>query len=135
MSDRVAANAFHTLAGNEMPVTVQVGKAEPDGDVFRVPLTVKFPGDITAIPDGQGSLTAEFGIYVRTASVDGNISPVVKDVRNFKYPQAHAKAVQAQQVTYQMGLRVRAGEQIVSVAVVDKVSGRTGFGRMKFTAP
>lgn len=135
INDRVIANAFHPRMSSEMPVTVQVGKSVPDGDAFRVPVTVRFPGDLTMIPDGAGSLAGEFAVYFLTASVQGNLSPVAKDVRPFKIPEAQAKAIQSQPVTYTSGLRVRAGEQIVSVAVVDRVSGRSGFARVKFMAP
>jgi Ca-activated chloride channel family protein len=135
MNARVVANAFHPRISNEIPVTLQVGKAQPEGDVFKVPVMVKFPGDVTVIPDGSGSLAGEFSVYFVTASTAGNLSPVGKDVRPFKYPASQAKAIQSQPITYTSALKMRGGEQIVSVAVVDRLAGRSGFARIKFTVP
>lgn len=135
MNDKVLANAFHPRMGSDFAVSVLVGKPAPEGDAFRIPVTVKFPGDITTIPDGSGSLAGEFAVYLATAGVNGGTSPVAKDVRSFKFPQAHAKAIQSQPITYTVSLRVRAGEQIMSVAVLDRVGGRSGFARTKFVAP
>lgn len=135
MNDKVLANVFHPRLASDMAVSLEVGKAQPDGDVFRVPVTIRFPGDITTIPDGTGSLAGEFAIYVATASVKGNVSAVAKDVRPFKFPESQAKAIQSRPITYTTTLRVRAGEQIMSVAVVDRVGGRSGFARAKFVAP
>src|SRR6202008_3370988 len=74
-NDRVVANAFHPRMASEMNVTVQIGQPQREGDHFNVPIKVRFPGDITAIPDGD-ALSGEFAVYFVTASVGGNLSPV-----------------------------------------------------------
>jgi VWFA-related protein len=136
MNDRVIANALHPRVGGDFAVNVEVGKPQAEGDAFRIPVTVKFPGDLTTIPDGTGSMAGEFAVYLATAATDGGaVSAVAKDVRPFKFPQQHAKAIQSQPITYTVSLRVRTGEQIMSVAVVDRVGGRSGFARAKFAIP
>ena len=135
INDRVRANVFHPRMSSEFAVTLEIGKAQAEGNLFRVPITVKFPGDITTIPDGTGSLAGEFAIYFATASVNGGVSPVAKDVKPFKFPESQAKAIQSQPIRYTTMLRVRAGEQIMSVAVIDRLGGRSGFARSTFVAP
>jgi VWFA-related protein len=135
MNDRVVSNAFHPRAAGEIPVTVEVGTAQRDGDVFRVPVTIRFPGDLTTIPAANG-LAGEVAVYFVTASLrNGSVSPVARDIRPFQYTVNEAQTIQSKPITYTSSLRVRAGEQLVSVAVVDRLAGRSGYARAKFVAP
>ena len=134
LTDRVVANAFHPRLSSDMPVTMELGKVEPDGDAYRVAVTVRFPGDMTTIPDGAIQ-AGELALYFVAANVEGRRSPVAKDVRSFKYSAIEAKNIRSKPFTYTGWVRVRAGEQLLSVAVVDRLAGRSGFARMQFRAP
>lgn len=134
MNDRVIANVFNSL-GSEMKITFSLGAPEADGDVYKVAVTVEFPAsDLTTIPNGPNE-QAEFAVYFVTAGAAGQLSSVVKDVRSFQYPTAQAASYRRKPIIYTVSMRVRPGEQTMSVAVLDKMSERTGFARKQFVAP
>jgi VWFA-related protein len=132
-TDNLIANAFYPRSGGDIGVILETGIAQADGDHFLLPVTVHVRGDITAIPSGD-TMSGQFEVYFVTAAPRGNLSPVARDIQTFSYPIRDAKTGM-QRITYSGSLRVRSGEQLVSVAVVDRLAGRSGFARARFVTP
>lgn len=133
-NERVIANVFHPRMKSDFEVRLETGTPVPDGEHFLLPVTVHIPARLATISDGKVR-AGEFAVYFVTASMAGRRSAVHRDVHMFEYPIAEADAASRKPVIYTGSLRVRAGEQLVSVGVVDRVDGRSGFARARFTTP
>lgn len=133
LQDRLIANAFHPAVKSDLAVGVKTGKPVRDGSAFKVPLTVTFPSTITLLPRGD-DLVGEFGVFVVVASAEGNLSPVVKDMRTIRIPAKDVAALGNRSLGYAMEVLVKPGQQSISVAVVDRVAARSGFARTTIIA-
>lgn len=130
MQDRVVTNVFHPSYRGELFVTVESGKSEQDDGRVTVPLTVTFPSDLMLLPRGD-SLVGEFGVYLVVANERGELSPVSKDVKKVTIPASAKPSLGAKPFTYTTRIVLRRGEQSISVAVVDRISGRSGFAKTR----
>jgi VWFA-related protein len=134
MHDRVVANAFHSSLRSDFPLTIDVAPPEPfENGLFKVKVTLTFPSDLTYLPDGD-NLAAEYEVYFVTADDDASLSPVGKQVHQVKFPASAAAAVKLKPLMHGTALIVKAGSQSISVALVDRYSGRTGYARATVTA-
>ena len=133
MEDRVVSNVFYRRGEGDFPITVKAAAPQADGRNFRVDVRVDFPSSLTYLPEGN-SLAGEFAIYFVVASRDGALSPVSSTVKTVKFPAADSATVMAKPFHFTTTVVVRRGEQTISVAVVDRVDGRAGFGTADIVA-
>jgi VWFA-related protein len=133
VADAVVANVFHDGMKGDFPVTVKAGVPEAaEKNTFKVPVTITFPSSLTYLPDGE-KMVGEYAVVFITATADGAMSPITKQVHRISFPAVHASQVGEQPMTAKATLLVRGGAQSVSVAVVDERDLRTGFGKAIFT--
>jgi VWFA-related protein len=134
ISDAVVANVFHDGMTGDFAVTVSPGAAEAaEKNTFKVPVTITFPSDLTYLPDGE-KMVAEYAVVFVTASPDGAMSPVTKQVHKVSFDAGIQGEVLKKPFTQTATLMVKPGTQSVSVAVVDRRGARTGYGKATFTA-
>jgi len=119
----------------DFPVTVEAGAAEAaEKGTFKVPVTITFPSSLTYLPDGE-KMVGEYAVVFITASADGAMSPITKQVHKVSFPAARASELATQpSMATTATLLVKGGTQSVSVAIVDQRGARTGFGKATFTA-
>ena len=130
VKERVVANVLHGEVHSDFPVSVAATAPEkqPDGR-YKVMLKVTFPSSMTLIPQGE-ALTGEFAVAIVTGRKDGALSTVTTESKPMRFPKgAEAQIAAAKVFSYSAPLIVNGGEQIVSVAVTDKVAGTSGFAR------
>jgi VWFA-related protein len=134
ISDSVVANVFHDGMTGDFPVTIEAGAAEAaEKGTFKVPVTITFPSDLTYLPDGE-KMVGEYALVFVTASADGAMSPITKQVHKVSFPAARVSEVGKQPLAATATLLVKGGTQSVSVAIVDRRGARTGYGKATFTA-
>jgi VWFA-related protein len=135
IGDAVVANVFHDGMTGDFPVTIEAGAAEAaEKGTFKVPVTITFPSSLTYLPDGE-KMVGEYAVVFITASADGAMSPITKQVHKVSFPAARASELGTQPpMATTATLLVKGGTQSVSVAIVDRRGARTGFGKATFTA-
>jgi VWFA-related protein len=134
ISDAVLANVFHDGMTGDFAVSVTPGAAEPaEKDTYKVPVTITFPSDLTYLPDGE-KMVGEYTVVFVTASADGAMSPITKQVHKVSFPAARSSEVGKEPMQTTATLLVKKGTQSVSVAIVDRRGARSGYGKATFTA-
>jgi VWFA-related protein len=134
IGDGVVANMFHEGLKSEFPVTISLGRAEAmEGKAFKVPITITFPSDLTYLPEGD-KLVGEYAVFFVTATPDGSLSQIAKQVQTVSFPAAARAEILKKPFTHTATLVVRPGTQSVSVAIADRRGARTGYGKTTFTA-
>lgn len=129
MHDRVIANAYHPAMKGDFPVAIETAPPEAfQSGLYRVKMTLTFPSDLTFVSDGQ-DMAGEYEVYVMTLAEDGTMSPLGKQTKSVRFPAATLATVRQQSLKHGVGLILKPGAQVVSVAVVDKLGARTGFAR------
>ena len=96
-------------------------------------VTVTFPSDLTYLPDGD-KMTGEYEVLFVTASPEGALSDVAKQVHPVSFPARAQQQVLKKPFTHTALLIVRPGPQSISVAVVDRRGARAGYAKATFTA-
>jgi hypothetical protein len=100
----------------------------------KVPVTITFPSDITYLPEGE-KMVGEYAVVFVTATSDGAMSQITRQVHKVSFPSARASEIGAQQLLQTTAtLLVKKGTQSVSVAIVDRRGARSGYGKATFTA-
>jgi VWFA-related protein len=133
MSDRVIANLFTDAAASTWPISVRLGKPRPDGKAYLVPVEVVMPSTITLLPQEQ-NVAGAFMLYFVVGGADGRTSGVLRSPHNLRMPASAEALIRAKPMTFTTSLRVAPGESTLSVAVIDEVSGATGYARTKILA-
>jgi hypothetical protein len=133
MSDKTVANLYLGNGSSEWPISVRIGKTKTEGRDFLVPIQVVIPSTVTLIPQ-EDKLAGGLTMYFATGDARGRTSTVIRVPENLLIPAAIEQTVRAKPFIYQTSLRVRGGENLLSVGVVDRLSGTTGFTRAKFVA-
>jgi VWFA-related protein len=134
VADSVVANVFHDGMTGDFPVTVTAEAAQSgEKNTFSVPVTITFPSGLTYLPDGD-KMVGEYAVVFVTASPDGGISPITKQVHKVSFPAGREDEVLKKPFTQTATLVVKPGKQSVSVAIVDRAGARTGYGKVTFTA-
>lgn len=134
VSDAVVANVFHEGMTGDFAVNVAAGTAEAaEGGTYKVPVTITFPSDLTYLPEGE-KMVGEYAVVFVTASPDGAMSPITKQVHKVSFPAARASEVGTQPLQTTATLLVKKGTQSVSVAIFDRRGARSGYGKATFTA-
>jgi VWFA-related protein len=134
MSDRTVANLYLPNGASEWPISVRIGKEmKSEGKDVLVPIQVVIPSTLTLLPQ-EDKLAGGLTMYFATGDAAGRTSTVIRVPESVVIPAAIEQTARAKPMLYQTSLRVRPGENLLSVAIVDQVSGTTGFARAKFVA-
>jgi VWFA-related protein len=133
MEDRAIANLYTQPARNDWPIEVKVGAPEPDQGKFKVPVQVIMPATVTMLPQGD-KIAGGFTLYFVVGNADGGMSPVLRRPQNFSFPKESEESVRAEPMTFSTQVRVNKGENILSVAIIDQLSGAMGFTRTPIVA-
>lgn len=135
MSDRVVSNVFNPEAAGDFAVRLRAGKpALAEKNTRKVPIEVVFPSSaITLLPNGT-NLDGGFTVWIAVGDRRGALSPVSHNTQPIRVPAAEEKEFRAAPIGFTVDLTMREGENIVSVAIVDKVSGSAAFGRATVVA-
>jgi VWFA-related protein len=133
MNDRVISNLLIDGFSTDWPISIQTGTPARDGGKFRIPVQVTLPSTITFLPQDK-SLLGGFILYLVVGTSDGRTSQVMRRPQGLKIPASAELAVRAKPMTFSTSLRVNGGQSILSVGVIDQLSGTTGFARAKFVA-
>ena len=88
------------------------------------------PSTITLLPQEQ-DLAGAFTLYFVVGTADGHTSDVMRRPRDLRFPASAEPLVRAKPMTFSTAIRVNPGESTLSVAVIDRLSGATGFARTK----
>jgi VWFA-related protein len=133
MSDHVIANLYADSGTGAWPISVRTGPPARDGGHFTIPVQVIMPSTITLLPQDE-KLVGGFILYFVVGTDDGNASDVMRRPQGLGIPPAAEKAIRAKPMTYNTAIRVKPGESVLSVGIVDQLSGATGFARTKIIA-
>jgi VWFA-related protein len=133
MEDRAIANLYTQPARNDWPIEVKVGQPQPDEGKYKVPVQVIMPATVTMLPD-RDKITGSFTLYFVVGTNDGGMSPVLRRPQTFSFPKEAEQQVRAQPMTFSTQVRVNKGESILSVAIIDQLSGAMGFVRTQIVA-
>jgi VWFA-related protein len=134
VSDRVVANIFHTSLKSELTVTLTTGEGVRESRKIKLPITVSIPASsLTMLPDAK-DMIGGFDVYVAVGDSLGAISSVTKKGQLVRVPAVAEAGLRKQPLVFTAQLLVRKGEHLLSVAVVDRLSGATGYARQSITA-
>jgi len=134
MDDRVIANLFAEKTESEWPITIRTGPPRPESTgKFLVPVQVVMPATITLLPQ-EGDLIGGFVLYFAIGTRDGRTSEIMRRPQGLKIPPKAEWAIRARPMTFSTGIHVNPGESVLSVAILDQISGSTGFARANIVA-
>ncbi|HUJ14339.1 MAG TPA: VWA domain-containing protein [Thermoanaerobaculia bacterium] len=134
MADRVVANLYVDSTSNQWPVSIRMGKSKRDGRYFVVPVQIVIPPTLTLIPQGDNNLAGSFILYFAVGDASGRTSTVMRRPEDLKIPATSVATVRAKPMTFTTAFRIRGGESLLSVAIIDQLSGTMGFARAKIVA-
>jgi VWFA-related protein len=133
LTTRVIANLYTTEPPTAWQVEVKPGIPEKVGDEYRVPFEVTFAPEITLLPK-EGNLAGDFAVYV-VAGNGGATSQVLRNVHSVKVPVDAEDDFREKRMTYKAVITMTPGDNTLSVAIVDQVSKKGGFGRATVRVP
>ena len=133
MSDRAVANLYIDNLSSGWPISVRTGIPKRDGKAYIVPVEVIIPSTITLLPQ-EDKLVGGLVLYFVVGSGNGAMSPVIRHPQPVNIPAAVETKARAKPMMYRTALRINPGESILSVAIIDQISGTTGFARTKIAA-
>ena len=118
-----------------MPTLAAIATAEPerDGKTFKLPFEVKIPPALTLLPSAEG-LSGGYTVYVAVGTPQGAISTVFRQPQPVRIAAAAEKSFRKEPLMFGATLNVRPGENIISIGVVDQVSGELAFTRTTVVA-
>ena len=133
MKDRTIANLYADVP-SAWPVAIRAGLPKKDGrGIYAIPVQVVMASTLTLLPEGK-NLVGGFVLYFTVGSVAGGPSEVMRRPETLKIPATAEAAVRAKPMTFTTTIRVKQGESMLSVGVIDQTSTTTGFARFKLVA-
>ncbi len=127
VADAVLAGAHIPHTTNPLGASLQIGAYKRSGSVYLLPLVFKIPFEkITLVPKGGRSRGALLFTAV-AATPEGRISPVTTESAPVDVPESELDKLAGKSFTYSATLKVRAGEQTLSMALTDEVSRLTSY--------
>jgi VWFA-related protein len=133
MNDRTIANLYADVP-SAWPVAIRTGPPKKDGrGIYAIPVQVAMASTLTLLPEGK-DLVGGFILYFTVGSVAGGPSEVMRRPVPLRIPATAEAGVRAKPMTFTTTIRVKAGESILSVGVIDQTSATTGFARLKLVA-
>jgi VWFA-related protein len=135
MNDRVIANLLYRSKANDLNILVHTGRAQPQEDLFRVPVEIQIPMDsLTLLPQGEDLFSGGFDVYIVVGNKDGDMSDVARKSQPLHVPRAEMEKAKGKYYTYSLELLMEPGVNHLSVGVIDNVSNVTGFDREQVNA-
>ncbi|HYM61738.1 MAG TPA: VWA domain-containing protein [Thermoanaerobaculia bacterium] len=134
MNDRVIANVYGSGIHGEVPVSMEVGSPVRDNDEYLVPLKIHFDSKLTLIPDGA-DLAGGFNVLVVVGSSAGALSKVSRIPQPVRIPKEKEAWFRANPILFNVSIKMRPGENLLSVGVVDQISNSSGFTRASVVVP
>ena len=135
MSDRVIANIF-APSKSEWPVTIRAGTPQPAGKgSFTVPIEISMPPTLTLLPQADAKLGGGWTTYIAVGTKQGVLSALSRSPQAVVVPVAEESIFRKLPLTFGATLTLKAGENLVSIAVVDQVSNVAGFARTTIITP
>ena len=133
MKDRTIANLY-TDVPSAWPVAIRTAPPKQDGrGIYAIPVQVVMASTLTLLPEGK-NLVGGFVLYFTVGSVEGGPSEVMRRPETLRIPATAEAAVRAKPMTFTTTIRVKQGESMLSVGVIDQTSATTGFARSKLVA-
>ncbi|MEA2343820.1 MAG: hypothetical protein QOF63_1989 [Thermoanaerobaculia bacterium] len=133
MKDRTIANLYADVP-SAWPVAIRTKPPKKDGrGIYAIPVQVVMASTLTLLPEGK-DLVGGFVLYFTVGSVAGGPSEVMRRPETLRIPATAEAAVRAKPMTFTTTIRVKQGESMLSVGVIDQTSTTTGFARMKLVA-
>ena len=133
MTDRVIGNIFVPVAPSSWKIAVATEKPARSGKNFSVPFEVTIPAEITLLP-GDSALSGGYTVYVAVGTAQGALSSVFRQPDTIRITPSEEAAFRRAPLTFGATLTVRPGENILSIGVVDHMSGATAFARTTIVA-
>jgi VWFA-related protein len=133
MKDRTIANLYADIP-SAWPVTIRTRPPKKDGrGIYAIPIQVVMASTLTLLPEGK-DLAGGFVLYLVVGNVAGGPSEVMRRPETLKIPATAEAGVRAKPMTFTTTIRVKEGESMLSVGVIDQTSATTGFARLKLLA-
>jgi len=133
MKDRTIANLYADVP-SAWPVAIRTGLPKKDGrGIYAIPVQVVMASTLTLLPEGK-NLVGGFVLYLTVGNVAGGPSEVMRRPETLRIPATAEAAVRAKPMTFTTTIRVKQGESMLSVGVIDQTSTTTGFARSKLVA-
>jgi hypothetical protein len=129
MNDRVIANVFNPASSADWPILVHTGPPVRKGSTAKVPLEVVIPPRALTLLPQDKLLTGGFTVWIAVGDKRGALSTVSRSPQVVDVPVAEEQSFRSTPIVFTAEVTVRAGENLISVAVTDRISGTAGFGR------
>lgn len=127
VADAVLAGAHIPHTTNPLGASLQIGASTKSGSVYLLPLVFKVPYEkITLVPKG-GRARGALLLTAVAATPEGRVSPVTTETAQLDVPESELGSLAGKTFTYSATLKVRAGEQTLSMALTDEVSRLTSY--------
>ena len=133
INDRVVANIYNSTLHSDWPIRIVTGDPQREGDRFKIPVEISIPATVTLLPQ-EGQLVGGFDVYIAVGTDGGAMSKVSKAAQPIKIPADGEASLRSRPMTYSVPIVVRPGESTLSIAVVDQISGSSGFARARLVA-
>ena len=112
---------------NPLGASLHVGTPESSGKVYLVPLEFKIPyGNLALIPR-NGRAQGRILLTIAARTVDGRISDVMTQHAPIDIPESELDSLSDKSYLYATTVKLRPGEQVVSLALTDEESMLTSF--------
>jgi VWFA-related protein len=133
MKDRTIANLYTDVRG-AWPIAIRTAAPSKDGrGIYAIPVQVVMASTLTLLPEGK-NLVGGFVLYFTVGNVAGGPSEVMRRPETLRIPATSEALVRAKPMTFTTTIRVKQGESMLSVGVIDQTSATTGFARSKLVA-
>jgi VWFA-related protein len=122
---------------NPLDARIVFGKATPqDGESTLVAVQVQIPiGQLTLVPV-EKSYLGRVRVAVQVADAEGRLSaPTWSEPLQLKIPATEVDHAKGQNMTYDVQLAMRPGDQKIAVGVVDMLSGTLSFTTTRVNVP
>ncbi|HEU4522023.1 MAG TPA: VWA domain-containing protein [Thermoanaerobaculia bacterium] len=134
MSDKTVANLYTAAPSRAWNPRIVAGTVERAGKNFKVPFEVTIPASgLTLLPAGD-EIAGGYTVYVAVGTPQGALSTVFRQPEAIRIPARDEKAFRREALTFGATLTIRPGQNILSVGVVDHVSGEQAFARTTVVA-
>jgi VWFA-related protein len=100
------------------------GTAEKARRKWVIPVAVKVPiASITTVPAGPGAWQGRLEFLFQLEDEGGNSTPLLESELPLELPDEAVQSTEPIHITYDVGLKVRAGEHRVALTVTDGIGG------------
>lgn len=124
--DRVMAALLHDVTDNPLGVRLELGNARREKrDRFLVPIVVRIPFANLLLVPAREEHAASLVLVIAVQDAEGRLSPLRRVEVPVRIANDRLLGAMAEDFSYQAQLEVRAGEQKLAVAVVDRLAAVT----------